>query len=313
MPWVLPCNERIEVALLAAKNDYPQFRQQLQRLRVAHASYDLTIFVDDVEKRMFTSLRGTDCGTCRDIGNDVLIFFGCWLCRTKWAKEEYCHTRSQYPNYVSYGCGHSLGGTVMTELAHLVECQGDFAFHRVDVFNTGGSPISRGYTNLKVTQFRSHRVQGDLVSRFFRGPGELCEHPQRPEFCSHSLQHFLPERMPDALAGTLHAAKDAAQAFVGGCCGAAGRELSAREVALLQQLEREQLEQKKLAGLREQEEAEAEAEAEAAAEAAQAEAEAEEAAAQIAAELLKSGSSPGMSCALDHATATELHARAIAG
>lgn len=228
MPWVLPCNERIEVALLAARSLYPQFQEQLKRLRVAHASYDLTIFVDDAERRMFTSMRGTDCLTCRDISNDVLIFFGCWLCRTKWAREEYCHTRSLYPDYASFGCGHSLGGTVMTELAHLVEGRPEFAFQRVDVFNTGGSPIAFGYNDLKVTKFRSHRVQGDLVSRFFRGPGERYEHPRRPEYCSHSLEHFLPDKMPGPLSDI--------QAWVQGCCGG-GRHLSDREQQLLMQHE----------------------------------------------------------------------------
>lgn len=195
LPWVLPCHERIEVALLEAKTDYPQFKSELERLHVALASHDLTIFVDDYEQRIFTSLRGTDCRTCRDISNDTLVFFGCWLCRTKWAQEEYCHVRSRYLKYRSYGCGHSLGGTVMTELAHFLEDQQGYAFDRVDVFNTGASPLARGYTNLKRTEFNAHRVQGDLVSKFFR-TGTVLEHPARPEFCSHSLQHFLPEKVP---------------------------------------------------------------------------------------------------------------------
>jgi len=194
MPWVLPCQERIAVALLAARSDFPRFRAQLGRLKIAHASHDLTIFVDDEERRMFTSLRGTDCRTCRDLCNDVLIFCGCWLCRTKWAKEEYCHTRREFPGYQSFGCGHSLGGTVMTEMAHLVEDDAALAFERVDVFNTGGSPLGWSYCGFKATQYYSHRIVGDIISRYFSSPGNAHEYSGRPEFCSHSLQHFLPER-----------------------------------------------------------------------------------------------------------------------
>jgi len=202
MPWVLPCSERIEVALLAARKDYPQFKVELGRLRVEYASHDVTIFVDDEEQRMFTSLRGTDCRTCRDLSNDVMIFLGCWLCRTKWVREEYCHTRIKYPEYCSYGCGHSLGGTVITELACLLEHSKEFAFDRVDVFNTAGSPISRGYrkaTGLDFTEHHAHRVRGDLVSLFFRMPGTVHEHPARPEFCTHSLKHFLPEPIDEGI------------------------------------------------------------------------------------------------------------------
>jgi len=120
----------------------------------------------------------------------------------------------------------------MTELAHLLEKDSKYAFERVDVFNTGGSPISRGYSALKVTQFRSHRTQGDLVSKFFRGPGELYEHPARPEFCSHSLKHFLPERMPHNFADVL----PAAQAWVEGCCTGV-RHVSEHEARCLQDVD----------------------------------------------------------------------------
>lgn len=199
LPWVLPCNEQIEIALLEARRTYPQYKEELGRLRVVHASHDLTIFVDDLELRMFTSLRGTDCRTCRDLCNDLLIIGGCWLCRTKWARAEYCHARRILgANYASYGCGHSLGGTVMTELAHILENDELFKFTRVDVFNTGGSPLSRGYVGLSKTVFFAHRVPGDWVSRFFHVPG-IQEHPQRPEHCSHSLHHFLPERVADGI------------------------------------------------------------------------------------------------------------------
>lgn len=210
MPWVLPCHDRVEVALLHARSDYPRYRKELSRLRIAHSSHDLTIFVDDEEKRMFTSLRGTDFRTCRDLCNDLLIICGCWLCRTKWSREEYCHTRRAFPNYKSYGCGHSLGGTVMTEMSQLLE-DTEFAFDRVDVFNTGSSPFGGNFSDFKVTQYNSHRVQGDVVSRYFRAPGMSVEHPARPEFCSHSLQHFLPERH---LGEMLHDA----EVWVEGCC-----------------------------------------------------------------------------------------------
>ncbi|CAE8615345.1 unnamed protein product [Polarella glacialis] len=53
--------------------------------------------------------------------------------------------------YDSYGCGHSLGGTVMHELACRFEEEPAYAFTTVDVFNAG---------------FYSHRVAGDLVSCF---------------------------------------------------------------------------------------------------------------------------------------------------
>mmetsp|Transcript_81674 Transcript_81674/g.263606 ORF Transcript_81674/g.263606 Transcript_81674/m.263606 type:complete len:269 (-) Transcript_81674:177-983(-) len=173
---------------------------------------------------MFTCLRGTNPGSCRDLSNDVLVIFGCWLCRTKWVLEEYCHTRRKFPGYRSFGSGHSLGGTVMTELAHLVEEQPDLAFHRVDVFNTGGSPLARSYSGLKVTEYNSHRVQGDLVSRYFRAPGRTLEHPQRPEYHPHSLQQFLPDRSDideflQSAGEILHNAEE----WMGNCCLGVGR------------------------------------------------------------------------------------------
>lgn len=221
LPWVLPCHERVEVALLMAKRDYPEFQHDLGRLRVAHASHDLTVFVDDEQRRIFASLRGTDFRTCRDLSNDMLIIGGCWLCRTRWVREEYCHTRRDFPNYRSYGCGHSLGGTVMTELAHLLEDLPEFAFERVDVFNTGGSPLALGYSTLKVTQYNAHRVQGDIVSKYFKAPGKVHEHPAREELCAHSLQHFLPE--PTQLGDMLHTA----EVWVGDCCTGMGRRVHA--------------------------------------------------------------------------------------
>merc|ERR1711971_860930 len=72
-------------------------------------------------------------------------------------------------------------------------------FKRVDVFNSGGSPLSRGYTGITKTEFYGHRVPGDWVSRFFHVPGGEHVHAQRSEFCSHSLHHFLPERVADRI------------------------------------------------------------------------------------------------------------------
>lgn len=120
----------------------------------------------------------------------------------------------------------------MTELAHLVEADERYAFDRVDVFNSGASPIFRGYNSLKTTILRAHRTRGDLVSKFFEGPGKTYEHPERPEFCSHSLKHFLPEKMPQNFTKVM----TDAQAWVEGCCGGT-RQISEAEIQHLQEQE----------------------------------------------------------------------------
>jgi len=100
----------------------------------------------------------------------------------------------------------------MTELAHMLEEKQEFAFDRVDVFNTGSSPINSGYSGLKLTQFNDHRVPGDYISKYFQVEGHVWEHSQKEGIWAHSLRHFLPEP------------RDVLQPFLGNCCTGFGRQ-----------------------------------------------------------------------------------------
>lgn len=198
----LSCACVVEMALVQAINKYPLYAEELARLVVAHASPDIAIFVDHEKQRIFTSVRGTCPTSARDLGNDALIVFGVTPARVYYVRQTYASIRKLYPKYESFGCGHSLGGTIMHDLAHGVEDEPELRFERVDVFNAGGSPLRKNYSALNHTEFNAHRVAGDIVSYFYQPPGaggnsrggRTIQHDLDPKFMAHGLGHFLPKR-----------------------------------------------------------------------------------------------------------------------
>lgn len=189
------CADRVEAVLQDACDEFPQFATELQALTVVGACDDFSFFADHDSKNLFMAVRGTDLRVCRDICNDVYIALGYPPRRAASADREYRKVRSQFSQYASFGCGHSLGGSIMHELAYNLEKEPDYAFVRVDVFNAGGSPLRRRYTALNRTEFNSHRVVGDLVSLFYEPPGgKTIEHDRVPNIDAHRLVHFLPIR-----------------------------------------------------------------------------------------------------------------------
>jgi len=191
--------DKVQAALLAASKDYPQFSTELQRMVVVHVSLDIACFVDHSEERCYTAVRGTSPTVCRDLCNDMLIALGRPPKRASGVMDEYRAVRERFPTYQSYGCGHSLGGTVMHEMAYRLEREPDYAFQRVDVFNAGGSPLRRRYTALSRTEFNAHRVAGDPLSSFYVPPGgnsreDNLLHERRPGAANgaHGLENFLP-------------------------------------------------------------------------------------------------------------------------
>jgi len=194
------CSERVDAVLQEACDEYPQFAGELRALSVVGACADFSFFADHGSKNLFMAVRGTDFRVCRDICNDIDIALGYPPRRAACADREYRKVRSQFSQYASFGCGHSLGGSIMHELAYNLEKESDYAFVRVDVFNAGGSPLRRRYTALNRTEFNSHRVVGDLVSLFYEPPGgKTIEHDRVPNIDAHRLVHFLPIRRARAL------------------------------------------------------------------------------------------------------------------
>lgn len=189
----------VDRALMEAMKDYPEFADDLGNLSIVHASADLVCFVDHLGCRIFTAIRGTDFLTPRDLGNDALIALGFSTVRAEHVRDEYRTVRERYPSYKSYGCGHSLGGVVMHELAYSLGDQREYAFTRVDVFNAGGSPFGRSQTPLADTEFLSHRVVGDLVSYFYQPLGRTVLYEPDPEHSVHLMGHFLPRKEPPTL------------------------------------------------------------------------------------------------------------------
>lgn len=187
---------RVEQGLAEAAAKFPQFADEIQRTRIIHVDVDMAIFVDDQERRMYTSIRGTSPDVCRDICNDCFITFGRPPPRLHKCCEVYRRVRREHAEYKSYGCGHSLGGAIMHELAYRMEKDPALAFVRVDVFNAGGSPLKRRYTALSRTEFNAHRVQGDLVSAWYEPPtlSRKIQHVQRTSIGAHGLGHFLPRQ-----------------------------------------------------------------------------------------------------------------------
>eukprot|EP00928_Gymnodinium_smaydae_P040792 TRINITY_DN27632_c0_g1_i1.p1 TRINITY_DN27632_c0_g1~~TRINITY_DN27632_c0_g1_i1.p1 ORF type:complete len:405 (+),score=72.06 TRINITY_DN27632_c0_g1_i1:63-1217(+) len=181
-------------ALREAASEYPSMRAELDNLEVVYADADCACLVSHPQMQLFTVVRGTDVLTPRDLGNDVLVAVGASPMRVESVRKAYCKVRQRFPNYVSYGTGYSLGGTVMTDLAYQLEKDTRHFFARVDVFNAGGSPLRRRYTALHVTEFNAHRAQGDILSYFYQAPGRHVEwEPREDYWAAHSLGHFLPE------------------------------------------------------------------------------------------------------------------------
>merc|ERR1712039_10772 len=147
-----------EAALLHSCSEYPRYGTELGRLHVVHTSEDLAIFVDHEEELLFTSVRGTNPFVPRDLSDDVLVILGYAPTRVEDVKHAYCSIRDQFPTYESFGCGHSLGGSVMHEIACSLEKEAKYAFARVDVFNPGGSPFQRRADPLTLTKFFAHCV-----------------------------------------------------------------------------------------------------------------------------------------------------------
>jgi len=198
------CMDRIRVALAKACQEFPSQIQVLQRLMVEHASLDLVCFADHTEGRLFTAARGTDrmlnpLTTPRDWNNDVRIILGMSPSRTAKAVDEYRVTRLRFPEYQSFGCGHSLGGNVIEHLALLVEAEEELRFQRVDVYNMGSSPLRRAPTALTRTEVHAHRVPGDWASVYYAAPpgqGHIHSYPPKPHVRSqHALGHFLPDKV----------------------------------------------------------------------------------------------------------------------
>lgn len=186
----------VEAALVKSCLNYPRYAKELGRLVVAHASQDMAILVDHEGRRLFTCIRGTNPFMPRDLSDDARVILGMPPTRVDDAKSAYRSACKRFPDYKSYGCGHSLGGAVMHELAYLFETHPNCRFTRVDVFNAGGSPLQRRYSALRHTVLMSHRVTGDLVSYFYEPPGGgTIDHKVRPQ-CggAHWMGHFLPRR-----------------------------------------------------------------------------------------------------------------------
>lgn len=197
------CMDRTRVALAKACEDFPSQMEVLQRLMVEHASLDLVCFADHTEGRLFTAARGTDrmlnpLTLPRDLNNDMRIILGMDPCRTTKAIGEYRTIRSRFPTYYSFGCGHSLGGNVIEHLALLVEDDDELRFRRIDLYNTGSSPLRRAPTALTRTELHAHRVPGDWASLYYAAPpgqGYLHSYPPKPHVRSqHALGHFLPDK-----------------------------------------------------------------------------------------------------------------------
>jgi hypothetical protein len=163
----------------------------------------MAILVDHEDFQLFTCVRGTNPFVARDLSDDARVIMGLPPARVDDAKAAYRAVCRRFPGYRSYGCGHSLGGSVMHELAYVFEKRPEYRFTRVDVFNAGASPFQRRNSALKHTVLMSHRVTGDLVSYFYDPPGGgTIEHKERPQFGgAHWMGHFLPRRHAVADAG----------------------------------------------------------------------------------------------------------------
>mmetsp|Transcript_38541 Transcript_38541/g.86669 ORF Transcript_38541/g.86669 Transcript_38541/m.86669 type:complete len:413 (-) Transcript_38541:56-1294(-) len=201
------CRERIQRRLDKVCPEFPEQEDILRRLEVVHATLDLTICADNTEEKLYVAARGTDLReginpwtTPRDLTNDLQIFIGQSPARASQVAQEYRKVRKEYPKYRTYCSGHSLGGNVVQQLAQTMEAEEDFRFTRVDIFNTGASPLRRCVVDIMHTDFRVHRVAGDWVSQYYDvhkiAPSVVMTTLQPKEHLSdrpHNLGHFLPD------------------------------------------------------------------------------------------------------------------------
>lgn len=190
----------VEAALLQACQMYPRYEKELGRLLLVHVGEDLLIFADHKTRRLFTALRGTNPLKARDLADDARVALGYPPARADDAICSYSRIRRQFSVYETYGCGHSLGGSVLHELACRVGKDPSLAFTRVDVFNAGGSPLQQPAVALWRTRFFAHCVEGDMVSLFYEPPGgngcgaQVIVHKEDPRFGKHRMGNFLPRQ-----------------------------------------------------------------------------------------------------------------------
>lgn len=203
--------EQVRAALQRAVLEYPRCAAALRELVVVHTSLDLLCFADHSARRLFMAARGTDrimrrATLPRDLGNDALIALGFVPARVRKAAIPYQQVCERFPGYAAYGCGHSLGASVIEGLARWAEADPGNRplFLRIDLFNPAGSPLRRLVPKsgrpLQQTEVHAHRVPGDFVSRFHVSLGSKHVHPRRPCLSPHALGHFLPEADDAALA-----------------------------------------------------------------------------------------------------------------
>ncbi|CAE6949399.1 unnamed protein product [Symbiodinium natans] len=200
---------RVEAMLAAVAADYPAHEEVLRRLSVEAASLDLVCFADHAAAQLFVAVRGTHRNmnlltTPDDLRSNMHIILGCGPARAEPALSEYRALRRRFPHYDAFGCGHSLGGAVILHVAKAVEKEAEFAFRRVDVFNTATSPLPVATpAPLAATELHVHRVTGDWASwglRFY-DPGSGKVHTRNAKTSipdPHSLRHFLPDKDAEA-------------------------------------------------------------------------------------------------------------------
>mmetsp|Transcript_21934 Transcript_21934/g.51285 ORF Transcript_21934/g.51285 Transcript_21934/m.51285 type:complete len:407 (-) Transcript_21934:99-1319(-) len=238
------CRERIQRRLQEKVCfEFPTHRHLLLRLEVVHASLDLTILRDQEEEKLYVAARGTDFRsginpwtTPRDLSNDLQIFVGVSPGRAVQVAKDYQLVRRRFPKYKVYGSGHSLGGNVIQHLAESMEDDETYRFSRIDIFNSGASPLrpsavsSRGHTDVYV-----HKVAGDWVSRYHLEttpkPSSVIlttYQPKKHLGDRHALGHFLPEPASDEEAPALVLSSRSAPAIGSASASSSCQELAAK-------------------------------------------------------------------------------------
>merc|ERR1740138_995967 len=185
--------ERLHIAVLEAAYIYPNFRSELVSLEIVHYDTDFVCFANHGQKQLFSAVRGTSKAVGRDLVNDTQIAFGLAPGRANWVAQEYCKVRREHPRYESFACGHSLGGTIVSEMARMLDKHSAYAFTRVDIFNPGGSPLQDAYPQCRQTDVKVHRVPGDVFSAFYDARADIRTYEKKPAFYTHAMGHFLPE------------------------------------------------------------------------------------------------------------------------
>ncbi|CAL1127779.1 unnamed protein product [Cladocopium goreaui] len=201
------CKRRVEAILSKAAREYPGHEHVLRQLEVEFASLDLVCFVDHRRRRLFAAVRGTDLSmnrwtTHEDMRSNMHLILGYNPPRAERALKEYLAVRSRFGRYVSFACGHSLGGAVVLFVARECEENPDTAFQRVDVFNTATSPLATPLVPF-TTSTHFHRVKGDWASLALEqvelSHGQVHLHsPKESVPDKHVLLHFLPKKVDNA-------------------------------------------------------------------------------------------------------------------